>query len=306
MRLVAVLMFLALPAAAHAARVKVAVTEVKSVQGVQPGTATILSDIIVSEVSRQGYDVISQSDISAMVGFEKQKKMLGCDETSCLAEIGGALGVDYLIAGQVGQIGSRYRISLLVVDSRKARVTGRAANFCDQNEDALARAAEATVSQLITSMRAGESNQLPPPAVAPARAVAPAPAQATAPAPQPREASAGQTSTSVGGRHMTTGTWIAWGGGGALVLVGVAAVAGANKKYDELKAKQGTPGYLDAYNADAKGIRSQAVLGTVLVGAGVVAAGVGGWLYWRSDRAAVALIPTAGDGGAGLLAVGRF
>jgi L-2-hydroxyglutarate oxidase LhgO len=43
----------------------------------------------------------------------------------------------------------------------------------------------------------------------------------------------------------------------------------------------------------------------VLVGAGVVAAGVGGWLYWRSDRATVALIPTAGDG-VGLLAVGTF
>jgi hypothetical protein len=74
MRLAALLVILALPAAASAApKIKVAVTEVKSVQGVQPGTATILSDIIVSEVSRQGFDVISQSDISAMVGFEKQK-----------------------------------------------------------------------------------------------------------------------------------------------------------------------------------------------------------------------------------------
>jgi hypothetical protein len=91
MRLVALLVVLAFPAVASAAKVKVAVTEVKSVQGVAVGTATILSDIVVSEVARHGYDVISQSDISAMIGFEKQKKMLGCDETSCLAEIGGAL-----------------------------------------------------------------------------------------------------------------------------------------------------------------------------------------------------------------------
>ena len=301
MRLAALLVILALPAAASAApKIKVAVTEVKSVQGVQPGTATILSDIIVSEVSRQGFDVISQSDISAMVGFEKQKKMLGCDETSCLAEIGGALGVDYLIAGQVGQIGTRYRVSLLVVDSRKARVAGRAANFCEQNEDALARAAETTVGQLVGSMRAGESKQPPPPAAL--RAAEPAPAAAAIPV----TTSAGSTSTSAGGRHMTTGTWIAWGTGGALILGGTAAIAGAKSKYDKLQAKQGTQGYLDAYNKDASGIRSQAVLGTVLVGAGVVAGGVGGWLYWRSDRTPVALVPTPIDGGAGLLAVGRF
>jgi TolB-like protein len=301
MRLAVLLFVLALPAAASAAaRVKVAVTEVKSVQGVAVGTATILSDIVVSEVARHGYDVISQSDISAMIGFEKQKKMLGCDETSCLAEIGGALGVDYLITGQVGQIGTRYRISLLVVDSRKARVIGRAANFCDQNEDALARAAEATVGQLITSIRAGESNQLAPP-------VAAGRSPATAPAPSPaRDASAGQATASLGGRHMTTGTWIALGTSGALVIGGSLAVIGARNKYDSLSARQGSQGYFDAYNSQHSGIRTQAIVGSVAVGAGVIAAGVGGWLYWRSDRADVALIPTAGNGGAGLLAVGSF
>jgi TolB-like protein len=296
MRVVVLLLLVTLPAAAPAAaRLKVAVTEVRSVQGVAVGTATILSDIVVSEVSRRGYDVISQSDISAMLGFEKQKKMLGCDETSCLAEIGGALGVDYLIAGQVGQIGTRYRISLLVVDSRTARVTGRAANFCDQNEDALARAAEATVGQLIASIRASGSTTLSPPAGA-----SPSPSSTY------RAASTATATVDSGGHHMTTGSWIAFGTGGALVLGGTAAILSASKKYDSLSARQGTQGYYDAYQSQASGIRTMAIAGTVAVGAGVIAAGVGGWLYWRSDRIDVALIPTAGDRGAGLLAIGRF
>ena len=311
MRLAVLLLALALPVAAPAAaKIKIAVTEVKSVQGVAAGTATILSDIVVSEVARQGYDVISQSDISAMIGFEKQKKMLGCDETSCLAEIGGALGVDYLISGQVGQIGSRYRISLLVVDSRKARVTTRAANFCDQNEDALARAAEATVAQLVASIRASQSTELGPPAAAGlAPAGKPAPTQAP-PAPGASAgaaaAPAGTAAASAGGRHMTTPTWIAAGTSGALLLVGALSIAGANKRYDSLSAKQGTQGYYDAYQSDATSIHNQAVLGAVLVGAGVVAGGVAGWFYWRSDQVSVALVPTAGSGGAGLLAVGSF
>ena len=150
-------------AAAFAApRTKIAVTDIKGVQGVSPGTATILSDIVVSEVARAGHDVVSQSDINAMIGFERQRKMLGCaDDSSCLAEIGGALGVDYMLAGQVGQIGTRFRISLLLVDSKRARVAARAAQFCDQNEDALARAAESTVRDLLAAVAAPRPSRRP-------------------------------------------------------------------------------------------------------------------------------------------------
>jgi TolB-like protein len=136
-------------------RTKVAVTEIKNVQGVAPGTATILSDIVVSEVARRGYAVISQSDIDALLGFEKKKQMFGCaEETSCLAEIGGALGVDYLFSGQVGKIGSRFRLSLLVVDAKRAVVVARAAQFTDADEDELARTAEKMVEQLARELAA--------------------------------------------------------------------------------------------------------------------------------------------------------
>jgi TolB-like protein len=302
MRLVALLVALTLPTAALAAKIKVAVTEIKSVQGVAPGTATILSDIVVSEVARQGFDVISQSDISSMVGFEKQKKLLGCEETGCLAEIGGALGVDYLVTGQVGQIGTRYRISLLVVDSRKARVAARAANFSDQNEDALARAAEATVAQLVAGMHA-------PDAAAGKAAVAVAPPvakPATSPEPQAGKGAAATTTATVTGRHMTALTWTLVGGGVALAAGGSAAILIANKRYKDLEKLQGSQGFYDAYTSKKASIRPMAIGGTVALGAGVVAAGFGGWLYWRSDTASVALLPTATPDGAGLLAVGRF
>ena len=305
MRLFALLVALTLPTAALAAKTKVAVTEIKSVQGVAVGTATILSDIVVSEVARQGFDVISQSDISSMVGFEKQKKLLGCEETGCLAEIGGALGVDYLVTGQVGQIGTRYRISLLVVDSRKARVAARAANFCDQNEDALARAADATVAQLVKEIRtdtAGGSAAVA--AATPAAAAKPA----AAPSPDLKvsKSAASPAPASAGTRHMTTATWVWLGSGAALAAGGGAAILIANQRYSDLEKLQGTRGYSDAYDSKKSGIRTLAIAGTAAIGAGVLVAGVGGWLYWRSDTASVALLPTATPGGAGLLAVGHF
>ncbi len=304
MRLFALLVALTLPTAALAAKTKVAVTEIKSVQGVAVGTATILSDIVVSEVARQGFDVISQSDISSMVGFEKQKKLLGCEETGCLAEIGGALGVDYLVTGQVGQIGTRYRISLLVVDSRKARVAARAANFCDQNEDALARAAEATVAQLVKDIRTETAGGGA--AVAAATPAAAKPAAAPSPDLKVSKSAASPAPASAGTRHMTTATWVWLGSGAALAAGGGAAILIANQRYSDLEKLQGTRGYYDAYTSKKAGIRSLAIAGTAAIGAGVLVAGVGGWLYWRSDTASVALLPTATPGGAGLLAVGRF
>jgi hypothetical protein len=96
------------------------------------------------------------------------------------------------------------------------------------------------------------------------------------------------------------------GGGAALVAGGAAAIVVANKRYKDLEKLQGSQGFYDAYTSKKAGIRSLAIAGTVAVGAGVVAAGVGGWLYWRSGTASVALLPTATSDGAGLLAVGRF
>lgn len=109
------LLLLALAPAAAPARTKVAVMDVRNVQGVAEGTAAILTDIVVSDVPRAGYEVISSGDIVAMLGFEKQKQALGCaEETSCLAELGGALGATYLLSGQVGTIGTQYRVSLIL------------------------------------------------------------------------------------------------------------------------------------------------------------------------------------------------
>ncbi len=317
----------ALPLAASAAsRTKIAVTEIKAVQGVSPGTATLLSDIVVSEVARAGHDVISQSDIKAMVGFEQQKKMLGCtDDSSCLAEIGGALGVDYMLTGQVGQIGTRFRISLLVVDTKKARVAARSAQFCDQNEDALARAAESTVKELLVSVTAGAASKVaetkapaadaPPVKVTAAKADAPPPAQVAAskpdlaarPASVPQPPTPAERSAGGWGFHPSRrAAWITMGGGGVLLVAGAVAGLSARSRYNALESKQGEMGYYDTYNADRGAIRSRAVAADVLMATGAVTTGVGGWMFWRSARTPLAVIPSAGDGSIGLVATGAF
>jgi TolB-like protein len=308
---------------AAAPRTKIAVTEIKNVQGVQQGTATILSDIIVSEVAKQGYDVISQSDINAMIGFEKQKTALGCSDadSACLAEIGGALGVDFMVAGQVGQIGSRYRISLLLVDTKRAKVAARSAQFCDKNEDALAKVAETTVADLLRIARATEPS--PPPVVAqpqpapvqpkpPGPAVAaPAPVLKPAPpAPAPAgalPAAATATKAEAGpSRPWNKPAWIAMGAGAALVAGGVVTGFMSRSARSDLEARQNTLGYLTYFPDQKDKVHRLAVTSDVLTVAGVATAGVGGWLWLRARNAPVAVAPVFAPGQAGLVAAASF
>jgi hypothetical protein len=258
--------------------------DVAGVQGVAPGTATILTNIVVADVARTGLDTVSKGDITAIIGFEKQRQILGCaGDAGCVAEIGGALGVDFMLTGQVGQIGSQYHLSLQLVETKKARVAGRASRFSEMSEDALVKATREATAEVLAPAVA----RLAPGAGRAVLPVGSAPAPAAAPGPSHRSA------------------WIAYGIAGALLVGGGATGYVAKSRYDDLKAKQGTPGYAAAYASDRSSIRTTAVAADVMFGGAAVAAGVGTWLWLRGDRA-VAVVPVVGPGSASVAFAAGF
>ncbi len=308
-RLVALTILMLASAAGAAPRTKVAVMDVKNVQGVPEGTAAILTDIVVSEVARYGADVISKSDIAAIVGFEKQKALMGCsDDSSCLAEIGGALGVDFMLTGQVGQIGSRFRISLILVDVKKGKVAGRAADFCDRNEDALANAAITRVREIVAIIQAATAADRakvaaatkPPPGLA---AAPPPPEPEAVPLPpQPDEPSRPSTPWS---RKKILGVSLT--GSGGLMLVGGAFMGLKAKRLDrDLEAASNDLGFYYDYPAQRDKVKRTALIADVLYGLGAATAGAGVF-FWLTDKPAqVVVVPALGDGQAGVVAMGRF
>ncbi|HEX4619928.1 MAG TPA: DUF4962 domain-containing protein, partial [Myxococcaceae bacterium] len=87
-------------------RTKVAVLALEAGPGVDPKVAELVSQTFVATIQqRRGFQVMSSKDIETALGFERQKALLGCTDGSCLAELGGALGVDYLVKGSLGHIG---------------------------------------------------------------------------------------------------------------------------------------------------------------------------------------------------------
>ncbi|MDP7039294.1 MAG: PEGA domain-containing protein [Myxococcota bacterium] len=97
-----------------------------SVSQLDESMSELLTEIITAEIAQMGhYTVISQSDINAMLGFDRQKELMGCDDVACTAELGGALGVDAILAGNVGVLGTTYVLSLKLINTQDATVLAR-------------------------------------------------------------------------------------------------------------------------------------------------------------------------------------
>jgi hypothetical protein len=110
------------PGVARAARaMKVVLLPLTPLGGVSKETAQLLGDSLAGELrKRAGISVLTQADVSALLGVEKTRQMLGCTETGCMAEIGGALGADRVVHGSLGRVGASLVVNLSALDARRA------------------------------------------------------------------------------------------------------------------------------------------------------------------------------------------
>lgn len=128
---------------------KVAVMPLKE-RSVKADIASSLTQVVAQEFKNfKGFSVISQDDIKAMLALESDKQLLGCDDVSCIAEIGGALGVDYLVTGTVGQVGDTFLVWLKLIDIRQAKVLNRVSESFKGEASDLLRATKFATYQLV-------------------------------------------------------------------------------------------------------------------------------------------------------------
>jgi hypothetical protein len=85
-----------------------------------------LSSQVAQELADLGpFKPISSQDIKQMLAMEAMKQMLGCDDSACLAEIGGALGADYMVGGSVMLLGESYLTQMQLMNIRHSRAENR-------------------------------------------------------------------------------------------------------------------------------------------------------------------------------------
>jgi hypothetical protein len=146
------------PVSLHARALVMELRPVGKVPAHVPPLATKLLLAKLDDV--KGLKTVSPEDLQLLLSVEKQKDALGCDDVKCMAEIGGALGTDYVIYGQIGIVGSQYSLNLTAIDSKKNVAAARVSVLVAANEDALMQSVPGAVASLLAKI-AGPTAKTP-------------------------------------------------------------------------------------------------------------------------------------------------
>jgi len=171
-------------AAAEPARVRIAMLGGAPGPGIDEKTAASVEELLLNALQRTGrFALIGRSDIAGLIGFERQKQLVGCNQDNqCAAEIAGAMGVSFLAMTSFARLGSTFILSMKIIQVAGARVAVRVERRV-RSEDDLPDAVDALAADAVAGCAAEGCLVEKAPAARPA-AVQPIPAVA-APVPAP-------------------------------------------------------------------------------------------------------------------------
>lgn len=119
--------------------------------------AQVFDDAILTAVQNSGhFNVIGKDDLVAVLGFEQQRDLLGCDEVACLAEIVGALNAAKLVTVKVARLADEWVISAKLIDVQgEPIVEARKTHFLAGDANALIRGVPEFVVPLFKHINQG-------------------------------------------------------------------------------------------------------------------------------------------------------
>jgi hypothetical protein len=83
-----------------------------------PGEGDLYGEVISQKFIEHGVKVMTARDLTAVLGLERQKQLMGCAEESCVVEMTAALGADGVLVGDLGKLGTEYALNLKVLASK--------------------------------------------------------------------------------------------------------------------------------------------------------------------------------------------
>jgi len=127
------------------------VFDIVTEKGVEKSTGNMLTEVVIDRIAGLGrYIVIGQKDIDKMMAWEEKKQLQGCNDTSCLVQIAGALGAHYYIEGSIGVIGNQYIITLKQIDALVVKVITRRTDTVNKDETTLVQSMKNMVDFIFT------------------------------------------------------------------------------------------------------------------------------------------------------------
>lgn len=255
------------------------------VTNLKASLARDFTDHLAQQLASRGLSVITNSDVQALLGLERQKQLLGCSDqsTSCMAELAGALGADGVVLGTVVRVGRKYQVNVRIIDATSAQPLALYSGQCDQEEalfDELDLAAHALINELQPYLAARAKRER--------AAVAP-----DGPAPVPPVEPAVVAQTRPGARRWW---WLPAAGAGAFAIASGVFFAGAGAARGQL-ASTGAPGDFALSATVARGQTFEALAWTGAALAAASLATMAALLLFGEDDVALTLAPRV-DGAA--------
>lgn len=128
---------------------KIVVWSLKPNAGVTEKEAATVSSIVAAEIARVSKStIISESEMKGVIDGEQIKMSCGADDSSCIAEIGAAMGAPLSVSGTFSKMGDYWIITLQLVDVRKVEVQSRISKKFKGNENALVEAITPMICEL--------------------------------------------------------------------------------------------------------------------------------------------------------------
>lgn len=139
----------------------IAVMDIRAGEGVSADVAGFITSTVArSAADSEAFSVITGEDIRAMLSLEAQKQLCGADSDSCLAEIGGALGADYMISGKIVRIGEATSLSLSLLNVAEAKAENRVDRKLTGGDVSLFDVVPAATIELLSKVLEGRQGTL--------------------------------------------------------------------------------------------------------------------------------------------------
>lgn len=106
------------PSVAPEARMQVvAVATLEHKEGVTEGEAGVITDNLAARLQQRGeFRVMERSQMQSILKEQNFQQSGVCDGSECAVQIGKLLGIDKMVVGSVGKVGSVYSLSLRLVE----------------------------------------------------------------------------------------------------------------------------------------------------------------------------------------------
>jgi hypothetical protein len=129
--------------------------------GVPEDKVRYFTSHFAARLRAQGVDVVSAEDIAALLGVERQRELLGCQDGSsaCLVELANALGTNATARGSIALIGGEYRVDVTVLNNSAGVLAEYTSSGTDERgvldalEEAASKVAQTLAPRAATRVR---------------------------------------------------------------------------------------------------------------------------------------------------------